>query len=91
LGQFLIKYSVRQYPSPSCCHCSATDRRATPQPKLQRPTCANLDLRYLQRAGYHGWMGTDLVASGRIAGRLSILDQCEITSKTKVSLILLWR
>jgi hypothetical protein len=35
--------------------------------------------------GYHGKKGSDLVACGRMAGRVYILDQCEVFSHQGVA------
>ncbi len=81
-------FTVRFYPSYRCPRCTTTSRRASSP--IQRSSCTNLDLNHLQRDGYHGWNGMDLVPTRRIAGRLCILGQCE-TFPTKVSLILFSR
>jgi hypothetical protein len=81
-------FTVRFYPSYRRPSFTTTNRRASPP--IQRSSPKSLDLGHLQRDGYHGWNGTDLVATRRILGRLCILGQCE-TYPTKVSLILLRR
>jgi len=78
LGIMSHMHAVRFYPSQCRCRRPTTNRRA-PSP-IQRPSCTNLISRYTRESGDYGWIGTDLVATGRFTGRLSILDQCEIIS-----------
>jgi hypothetical protein len=75
-------FAVRFYSSERRRSLATTNRRATPQ--IQRPSSKSIDLRHLQR-GWHGWNGTDLVATRRIHGRLCILGQCETFSTQGVA------
>jgi hypothetical protein len=85
-GKKTDDFTVRLHPRLRRCRFTTTDHRASPQ--IQRPPSKKLAWRYVWKRKYHGWLERDLIATGRITGRLCILDQCEIIP-TKVSLILL--
>ena len=76
--------AVRLHPSQCRCRLPTTNRRAPSS--IQRPPCTNISLRTIWEGGDHGCICKDLVATGRrFAGRLSILDQCEIISHQGVA------
>ena len=84
LGTISHICAVRFYPSQCCCRLPTANRRA-PSP-IQRPSCTKLGSRHIWEDGDHGWICKDLVATRRrFAGRLSILDQCEIISHQGVA------
>jgi hypothetical protein len=83
LGTISHIHAVRFHPSQCRCRRPTTNCRA-PSP-IQRPSCTNISLRHIWEGGDYGWIGKDLVATGRFAGRLSILDQCEIISHQGVA------
>jgi hypothetical protein len=72
----LTIFAVRLYPRQCRRSLTTTSRRASSP--VQRPSSTNLNYNSLRYDGYHGKIGSDLVACRRMAGRVYILDQCEV-------------
>jgi hypothetical protein len=78
----IISFTVRFYACHRCRRYPTTNHRAWSSQKL-RPSCTILNLRCFVAWWISRKNSTDLVASGRRAGRLCILDQCEIFPKPR--------